>query len=1394
MLRRSSDKISLTLEQHLKNFTMYENKTIRHDILWTTWCQNKRWLTHLLEYTLSSFPTYSLHDASHAESVIHNMELVLGPDRIDQLSATDTFMLLHVAYVHDIGMCITEEDKEKIIKEPKFSEMVNEALESIDPKIKNFANRLLSTAPNETALLSMTAEERMEACLEINQAVTHFLSEYRRKEHGEISKKRLEKMIADGEGLGRGFVTSEIPDRIFYQIASCAATHTIWGIEAVLDLKHESTGYANDTFHPRFIAVLLQVADALDIENGRFHSLVHSFCGKMNDLSEKHFKKHQAIRHLNISDKEIFISANCDDQEVVRLIRKECGWLSDLLKDASYHWSVIAPPGFIGCLPTLQPPELLLNGVKIPQELIEAKFNLSQDKAFRLVEGANVYSSRFPYIKEVVQNAIDASKLQMWKDYCGSMHLNDDAFSDGDDAITDILNTRMRKLLLKYPVEILLELAAIDIKNGKILYYNDFGDDFKNIKPEDLNDPLKYDFGVNVSIQDRGIGISSNDIKAISKVGVSHSHSYSKREEMPPILRTTGQFGIGLQSIFQITETFFADTKTRQGEAYHIEFHSGSGSSSGVINTTDLKNVDNTPYGTKVSFFISNSRFVDPLQGAVLQNCDNPFDPEYKARLSSKKAETVISQMIDYLDELFGETVFPVVVMVKDPDTKKEYKLKDRTKHSITLRNLSYDKDKLSKISSAMLLERMGWAFQIDKLRSARFHGKLDNGYVYYFDPDSTSLLIWSNKYHTFASISGERLYNIAYSGYVDKNISKDMIIYYKGISTGFLYHGGDQLCLVDYIDIKDADTAEIMMLNREGLTPQGAAFIDEIYDDLAIIAIDIFEKVAYNIKKGLSSVNTTVEDSMSNPVLEYLANEGFIDLAGIESGKLRKQVFKLSVLAYYAVLQLKNNFTCGETGLEVDHENCAWMLILKVLSDLCEANEITALKVSVNEFDRPLDDSYSNEIPLPGILYEIAKNGSFGIMSYRHEKRSPWMHRLIHNPISNNRASGGNSGEIEIERLLRQQQVALEKPSFAGHSTSTAQESYESTVKLWIFQNTPVSAVHIALDSHIGKNDSDGNVRFNTLTFDSVDEIHMNDEALYLLLKKLKKIYDRDGVKVFETTVFNGFKCLSLKEEAALSDTLFINKGCFGKTFAHKMLIPFSGDYISQLFKQHGENDQSLLSDFDGNDNYIKRQADFERIYTRCYNLLSNYSKEKFEEEELKPAYDSVKDKLEAEFSEKKFKEFADNLENDEEFKVAIQHFEESKKKKENATGDTDETLLDPPKHDREVILNRMIDLQFWRKGATKRLYMSSVFPTEDEIRSRIDAWEQLNTTPNLLKYTEHNASTHLSIHSSLGYYRSMMLKFFEAVKSVYEKDFDIRGTDSPKKDEEIAKQDSHN
>ena len=63
-----------------------------------------------LQRSQSTFVTFSLHDSSHSRSIIKNIERFLGVDRIEQLSITDTFILLVCAYAHDFGMALTIED------------------------------------------------------------------------------------------------------------------------------------------------------------------------------------------------------------------------------------------------------------------------------------------------------------------------------------------------------------------------------------------------------------------------------------------------------------------------------------------------------------------------------------------------------------------------------------------------------------------------------------------------------------------------------------------------------------------------------------------------------------------------------------------------------------------------------------------------------------------------------------------------------------------------------------------------------------------------------------------------------------------------------------------------------------------------------------------------------------------------------------------------------------------------------------------------------------------------------------------------------------------------------------------------------------------------------------
>ena len=91
-------KKRLTIERQLEKYYEKEKHAERNAVLWHAWCQNKRWFSQLLETTLGSFPSYSRHDESHAQTVLHNIELILGEDRIRELSASDCFMLLHTVY------------------------------------------------------------------------------------------------------------------------------------------------------------------------------------------------------------------------------------------------------------------------------------------------------------------------------------------------------------------------------------------------------------------------------------------------------------------------------------------------------------------------------------------------------------------------------------------------------------------------------------------------------------------------------------------------------------------------------------------------------------------------------------------------------------------------------------------------------------------------------------------------------------------------------------------------------------------------------------------------------------------------------------------------------------------------------------------------------------------------------------------------------------------------------------------------------------------------------------------------------------------------------------------------------------------------------------------------
>src|SRR5258705_1564808 len=77
-----------------------------------------------LETIFDTCPTYTLHNHIHAENVIKIMGQLLG-DKIPQITSLEAALLILSAYLHDIGMSFTDEERLRIKYAENFKEFLN---------------------------------------------------------------------------------------------------------------------------------------------------------------------------------------------------------------------------------------------------------------------------------------------------------------------------------------------------------------------------------------------------------------------------------------------------------------------------------------------------------------------------------------------------------------------------------------------------------------------------------------------------------------------------------------------------------------------------------------------------------------------------------------------------------------------------------------------------------------------------------------------------------------------------------------------------------------------------------------------------------------------------------------------------------------------------------------------------------------------------------------------------------------------------------------------------------------------------------------------------------------------------------------------------------------------
>lgn len=628
----------------------FEEKVRNNDSFKTLsnqWNLAKENVTKILSAVTLVFPHYTLHDESHSIAILNNIVKILGKDTIDNLCTTDLWLLLNVAYYHDLGMFVSGDDMSAIFQGDEFKAHIKKIMDDDISPLHEYTNHI-------EIYEDKIRYKNTNLTLNSYNAIRFLLSDFIRKEHATRSKEKISKIYENSS-------QSTSLARLISIIGEICELHGL-DFSKVQQLQKKEDGVNLDVCHPRFIAFMLRLGDLLDFDSSRISPILLSHLSDSLPIDSKnHIEKHLSIIHSIVTPQYIEATANCENCDIAYITNE---WFSSIRNEIHLQqneWHATVPHFITRSLPSLGKMEIRLkNGFDTIDNKYKPSFEIDTQNAIKILQGTNLYKDKSTAIRELLQNAVDATYLRIFLE-----NPKEKCFDKNAD-LTDAVE-KFKQICSNSKYNIVINTNKISQE--------------------------KY----HITITDNGIGLSKKELQYLAKIGSGKNNleKFKLIKKMPEYAKPSGIFGIGFQSVFLLTDE--VQLKSRKlWEKDTLDVLLSSPLKRGFVTTKTYREED-ALFGTSIEFDIERNNSIVKASNHDIYSSN--YD-ELSSTFDFTKNDISDVEISNIYDEiyLFAQTSYVNIVLNGETISKfvlntipeKIYKNKD-SNLVISLRYKSHD-------------------------------------------------------------------------------------------------------------------------------------------------------------------------------------------------------------------------------------------------------------------------------------------------------------------------------------------------------------------------------------------------------------------------------------------------------------------------------------------------------------------------------------------------------------------------------------------------------------------------------------------------------------------------------------------------------------------------------